>query len=456
MSAKEIKVMLDDEEIEFIKQKPRLVNGVSLAPISVIFEKMGYSVEWKERTKYTSQYIIPPLGSLTMKKDDTTVYIEEHSNNFETNGEKHEFPEGFTAMTIGTNIMIPVRGILESVGCVVGWDQENYTVIISTNQRYTVTFNANGGSIASDKREVSGVSGTSTVLPMPIRSSYKFEGWYTAVSGGTKIGDAGEEYIINSYATLYAHWSIPSVNDMMENFKNSSYLSNNILKKDALIIMGTVLADHGYEPAFIAGVLGYIQGEGNIGHFESSNYSANEKPWYLEYVDEKYNYNNLYSNKYIYNGIDLYEVRKILNELEELPRIIKNGYENYQGGFGLGCCQWTFARTLRLINRYIEVAGESNYINYSQTAEAEAQMMIYELEELNDSKFKVLYSNWYNACSNEAIDINSAEAAYLAGYRVLFVYGMYSTDYSNPNSKYAQKANFRGNYAKNIFSAMTT
>ena len=40
-----------------------------------------------------------------------------------------------------------------------------------------------------------------------------------------------EEYIINSYATLYAHWSIPSVNDMMENFKNSSYLSNNILKK---------------------------------------------------------------------------------------------------------------------------------------------------------------------------------------------------------------------------------
>ena len=38
-----------------------------------------------------------------------------------------------------------------------------------------------------------------------------FEGWYTAADGGTKVGDAGDEYAIGTDGeTLYAHWSAAS------------------------------------------------------------------------------------------------------------------------------------------------------------------------------------------------------------------------------------------------------
>lgn len=42
-------------------------------------------------------------------------------------------------------------------------------------------------------------------LPTPTRSGYSFDGWYT--SGGTKVGDAGDDYVPTGNITLYAHWS---------------------------------------------------------------------------------------------------------------------------------------------------------------------------------------------------------------------------------------------------------
>lgn len=43
-------------------------------------------------------------------------------------------------------------------------------------------------------------------------------------------------------------------------------------KTDALVIIGNILYDNGYETAFIAGLLANIIHEGNFGFFESSNY----------------------------------------------------------------------------------------------------------------------------------------------------------------------------------------
>ncbi len=38
------------------------------------------------------------------------------------------------------------------------------------------------------------------------RSGYAFDGWYTAASGGTKIGNAAASYTPSANITLYAHW----------------------------------------------------------------------------------------------------------------------------------------------------------------------------------------------------------------------------------------------------------
>ena len=44
-------------------------------------------------------------------------------------------------------------------------------------------------------------------LPTPTRTGYSFAGWYTAASGGTKVGAGGASYTPTASITLYAHWT---------------------------------------------------------------------------------------------------------------------------------------------------------------------------------------------------------------------------------------------------------
>ncbi|MBO5409295.1 MAG: InlB B-repeat-containing protein, partial [Clostridia bacterium] len=69
---------------------------------------------------------------------------------------------------------------------------------------YTVTYNANSGSVSPASATY---EGTALTLPTPTRTGYKFNGWYTAASGGTRAGGAGENYIPTADITLYAQWT---------------------------------------------------------------------------------------------------------------------------------------------------------------------------------------------------------------------------------------------------------
>jgi len=68
---------------------------------------------------------------------------------------------------------------------------------------YTVTYNANGGNCGTASATY---QGTPLTLPTSTRTGYTFKGWYTATSGGVKIGDAGAQYIPSANITLYAQW----------------------------------------------------------------------------------------------------------------------------------------------------------------------------------------------------------------------------------------------------------
>jgi len=72
---------------------------------------------------------------------------------------------------------------------------------------YTVTYNNNGGTGGSASSSV-GI-GSFTILPTPTYSDKTLNGWYDAVSGGTKIGNAGDSYFPSSSVTLYAQWWTP-------------------------------------------------------------------------------------------------------------------------------------------------------------------------------------------------------------------------------------------------------
>ncbi|MBR1871417.1 MAG: alpha/beta fold hydrolase [Kiritimatiellae bacterium] len=71
----------------------------------------------------------------------------------------------------------------------------------------TLSFNANGGSVATTSRSV--VYGAyAGALPTPTRSGYTFDGWYTSASGGTKVSQYTAIY---SNTTFYAHWTASGI-----------------------------------------------------------------------------------------------------------------------------------------------------------------------------------------------------------------------------------------------------
>ena len=70
---------------------------------------------------------------------------------------------------------------------------------------YTVSFNANGGTVGTSSKSVTYDAAYGT-LPTPTRDGFTFTGWYTAASGGNLV-TASTIMTTASNHTLYAHWT---------------------------------------------------------------------------------------------------------------------------------------------------------------------------------------------------------------------------------------------------------
>ncbi len=77
-----------------------------------------------------------------------------------------------------------------------------WTENASATTTYTVTFDANGGTVGTDSKAVA-EGETYGALPTPTRTDYTFIGWYTAVTGGERV--FADDVVTGSH-TLYAHW----------------------------------------------------------------------------------------------------------------------------------------------------------------------------------------------------------------------------------------------------------
>ena len=219
---------------------------------------------------------------------------------------------------------------------------------------------------------------------------------------------------------------------MIRNLEGST-----LSKKDTLVAMAQVLLDDGYAPAFVAGILGNILVEGDCGRFESSAYTSNPdaEPDYLVYLDENYDYREKYSYKLIYEGISLQEVYNMILELGP------EGANGRGSCFGLGCLQWTsYERIKRLVENYIEVAGDADTITLAQVQEAEGMTVSYEL----NNTYRSVYTTW----QSENADQNTTEAAFAAGVIVCVRYGVpvgYNTE---------EVQNTRGALAEAVYNVM--
>ena len=81
---------------------------------------------------------------------------------------------------------------------------ENQTLYAHWTREYTVTLDANGGSV-SPKTMIVYEGGTYEGLPEPGRAGYSFDGWHTSLNGGAQI-TLSTKVSLSGNQTLYAHW----------------------------------------------------------------------------------------------------------------------------------------------------------------------------------------------------------------------------------------------------------
>ena len=96
-------------------------------------------------------------------------------------------------------------GVEERVQAVIDEALEKY----HRPMAYTVTFNANGGSVPTATRTVEDGASVGE-LPAATREGYALNGWFTAADGGDAVT---AETVVTADVTFYAHWTAIPVSD---------------------------------------------------------------------------------------------------------------------------------------------------------------------------------------------------------------------------------------------------
>ena len=138
----EVAVTLNGEAIDFADQAPAIVEGRVLVPLRAIFEALGASVEWEQKTK-----------TVTSTKNSTTVVMTVGDNTIYRNGEKVLLD--VPAQIINSRTMVPARAIAEAFGIGVEWDNVTRTVVLETEETGDETDDSNSsneGDLSDSKK----------------------------------------------------------------------------------------------------------------------------------------------------------------------------------------------------------------------------------------------------------------------------------------------------------------
>jgi uncharacterized repeat protein (TIGR02543 family) len=137
-------------------------------------------------------------GKAVKTKSKTVKYDSAYGELQSTSRTGHKFEGWYTAKSGGTKVTNSSK---------VQTAQDHTLYAHWTAKEFTVKLNVNGGKAlkAKDKSLTVTYAKKFGKLVTPKRTGYKFDGWYTAKKGGSKI-TANSKVNITKTTTLYAHW----------------------------------------------------------------------------------------------------------------------------------------------------------------------------------------------------------------------------------------------------------
>ena len=115
------------------------------------------------------------------------------------------------------------------------------TVNVTGDTLITITFDQNDGGYTRPTIIIAPGAAIGTLPPAPTRNGFSFVGWYTALSGGTKLSETST---FTTTTTVYARWSFsggtPYIND-----EDDSLVHENPLMEAGLQFAGTISTEDG-------------------------------------------------------------------------------------------------------------------------------------------------------------------------------------------------------------------
>ncbi|MBR3791274.1 MAG: copper amine oxidase N-terminal domain-containing protein [Clostridia bacterium] len=119
---REVTILKDGEKLNF-DVAPYIVDGFTMVPMRAIFESIGASVTWDQETKTV-------IAFYDVNDDVKALVLQVGRNYAYLNNEKVEFKK--SAEIVNDRTFVPLRAVNETLGYKVDWDQDTYTVTITT------------------------------------------------------------------------------------------------------------------------------------------------------------------------------------------------------------------------------------------------------------------------------------------------------------------------------------
>ena len=162
-----------------------------------VVSDMTVTAQW---TPATLSVKYDATGGIVSNGSKKVIYLGNYGDLESPKRDGYTFTGWYTAANGGTQITKDTKVEVTS-------DQTIYAHW--TANSYTVTFNADGGTVTANTKTVT-FGNAYGELPTPTRSGYTFAGWWTAVDSGEQMN---AESVVKTASdhVLYAHWVLNSV-----------------------------------------------------------------------------------------------------------------------------------------------------------------------------------------------------------------------------------------------------
>ena len=185
------------------------------------------------------------------------------------------------SIVCGTSTVLTISGSYKYIG-IRSKSDALYLSSVSiewTPPVYTVTYDANGGSVTPSSHTQAS-AGASITLATPTLTGYNCSGWYTATTGGTKRGNAGASYTPTADETVHAQWSAKTYSLTLDREGATTGATSVTATYNSSSLTGwSAPAKDGYE------FLGYYSGDDGTGTLVIDKNGALQKSVTISTVD---------------------------------------------------------------------------------------------------------------------------------------------------------------------------